>query len=200
METEIWKALPGVTGIEVSNFGRVRTLDRVVSSVRRTYLKKGRILKQRDNGKGYLQLGFHVNGKQVTKLVHRLVAQAFLPNPDNLPQVNHKDCNPSNNCVSNLEWCNNSYNQIYREKFGISNTESRGVPIFAVNLTTLKVSRFRSQHEASRVLGVYQANINSVIRGRYKQTGNFWFVNVDDNAVDIINQKLHDIGKTGLKI
>lgn len=200
MEPEIWRVHPEYTGIEVSTFGRVRTLDKMVWNGKVTYLKKGRVLKQRDNGNGYLRLGFHVNGKQVTKLVHRLVAQAFLPNHDNLPQVNHKDCNPSNNCVSNLEWCNNSYNQIYRDKFGISNTESRGVPIFAVNLTTLKVSRFRSQHEAGRELGVYQANINNVIRGRYKQTGNFLFVNADDNAVDIINQKLHDVGKTGLKL
>ena len=196
METEIWKALPGIPGVEVSTFGRVRTLDRVISSENGTRSLKGRVLKQHNHHGGYLNVGVSIDGKRVTKLVHRLVAQTFLPNPDNLPQINHLDCDRRNNNINNLEWCTPKYNSQYRVKFG----KSRGVPVFAINLTTLKVSKYRSQHEASRALGVYQANINSVIRGRYKQTGNYLFVNDYGNAVDVINQKLHDIGKTGLKI
>lgn len=72
--------------------------------------------------------------------------------------------------------------------------------IFAINLTTLEVSRFKSQAEAGRVLGIYQGNISNVIKGKQKQTNGYWFVNDDGNAVDIVKQNLHDVGKTGLKI
>jgi len=177
METEIWKAHPDIVGIEVSTLGRVRSV-------------KGHYYKSLNDSHGYLQVGFRVNRKHVTKFVHQLVAQTFIPNPNNLPQVNHKDCDPTNNNASNLEWCNNSYNQIYREKFGVSATESRGVPLFAINLTTLKVSKYRSQHEASRVLGIHQANVNNVIRGRYKQTGGYWFTNDYGHKDAHIQQKI----------
>ena len=200
METEIWKAHPEYTGIEVSTFGNVRTLDRVVSSVRRTYLKKGRFLKQFENADGYLRVSIEVGGKRIMRSAHRLVAQTFIKNTDNLPQINHKDCNPSNNCVSNLEWCTVSYNQKYREKYGISNTESQGHPLFAINLSTLEVSQFRSQHEAGRALGIKQSNINAVIKGKLRQTGGYLFINADENAVDVVKKNLHDVGKIGLKI
>jgi len=194
-QVEIWKALPGVPGVEVSTLGRVRTLDKVVSSEKMTRFTKGRILKQSYN-RGYLQVGIPIDGKWSKKIAHRLVAQAFIPNPDNLPDVNHKNCIRDDNRVENLEWCTPKYNIQYREKFG----KELNHPVFAINLTTLKVSHFCSQREASRELGVNQGNLNSAIMGRYKQTDGYWFVNADDNAVDIINQKLHDIGKTGLKI
>lgn len=196
METEIWKALPGVPGVEVSQLGNVRTLDRVVSSVRRTYLKKGRVLKQHERANGYMQVCFRINGKAVCKRVHRLVSETFIANPEGLPQVNHKDGNRANNNVSNLEWCNHSYNTQYREKFG----KAQNRPVFAIDLSTLEVSYFCSQHEASRELGVFQQHISSVISGRYKQTGGYWFVNADGSAVDIVKQNLHDVGKTGLKL
>lgn len=183
-QVEIWKTLPGVTGVEVSTLGRVRTLDRVTSSETITRFTKGRVLKQSGNNYGYLKVSIPVDGKPVTKKVHRLVAQTFLPNPDNLPQVNHKSCIRTNNNVENLEWCSRSYNMKYREKYGISNTESQGHPVFAVNLTTIKVYRFRSQREAERALGVSKGNINKVIKGKYKQTHGFWFVN-DDGHKDV---------------
>ena len=196
METEIWKALPGGPGVEVSTLGRVRTLDKMVWNGKGTWLMKGRILKQRYNRNGYMRVGITIDRKWTMKLVHRLVAQTFIPNSDNLPQVNHKNCNRADNRVSNLEWCDNSYNQRYREKFG----EAQGHSLFAVNLDTQELSRFHSQHEASRALGVSQGNITSVVNGKIKQTNGYWFVNDDGNAVDVVKSKLHDIGKTGLKI
>jgi len=195
-KAEIWKALPGVAGVEVSTLGRVRTLDKMVWNGKGTWLRKGRVLKQYDNGKGYLTVTVKVNDKFITKSVHRLVAQTFIKNPDNLPEVNHKGCDPSNNNVSNLEWCSHSYNIQYREKFG----KALNRPLFAINLTTLKVSRFRSQNEAGRSLGVSVGNISNVIKGKRKQANGFWFVNDDGNAVDVVKSKLHDIGKTGLKL
>ena len=135
METEIWKALPGGPGVEVSTLGRVRTLDKMVWNGKGTWLMKGRILKQRYNHKGYMRVGITIDGKRAMKSVHMLVAQTFIANPDNLPQVNHKNCDRGDNRVSNLEWCDNSYNQKYREKYG----KALGRPVFAINLATLEV-------------------------------------------------------------
>lgn len=189
-KTEIWRAYPEIGIIEVSTLGRVRTLDRIVSSKGNgTQLAKGQALKQYLNPNGYMRVSIRFDGKQTKKFVHRLVAQTFLPNPDGFPMVNHKDCDPTNNNVSNLEWCTASYNSQYRENFG----KSLGSPVFAISLSTLEVLHFRSQHEASRTLEINQGNINSVIKGKLKQTNGFWFVNDDGNGIEIDNDKLNDI-------
>ena len=113
---EIWKPVIGYEGLyEVSNLGRVRSVDRLVKySNGQIHLHKGRILSPGLVHKsGYLQVGLCNNGKTKHKMVYRLVAEGFLPNIDNLPQVNHKDENPFNNCVENLEWCTIEYNINY---------------------------------------------------------------------------------------
>lgn len=190
MKNEVWKTYPEFPFVEVSTFGGVRTLDRAVpSGLGLTRLVKGHMLKQQDNGHGYLFVGFNMNGKTVTRYVHRLVAQTFIPNPDNLAEINHKDNNPTNNCVINLEWCTHEYNMQYKEKYGKSAAEAVGYPVFAINLKTAEVLRFQSQSEASRVLGIHVGNINSVIKGRYKQAGGYWFTNADNNAVENIRAK-----------
>lgn len=192
-DNEIWKQYLEFPFIEGSSLGRVRTQDRVVRDGKGKRIVKGRILKQHRNNCGYLMVGFWVNGKKVDRLVHRLVAQTFLPNPKNWPEVNHKDCNRTNNNVSNLEWCTHKYNANYREKYGVSMAEAQGQPIYAINLTTLEVSCFRSQNEASRALGINSGNVNSVLKGRYNQTGGFWFTNADDNAIGLIRNKFGDV-------
>jgi len=199
-EEEIWKVHPEYAEIEVSSLGRVRTLDKMVWNGWGTWLMKGRVLKQDECTNGYLQVCIKVNGKFIKQRIHRLVAQTFIQNPDNLPQVNHKNCNRADNRASNLEWCSNSYNQKYRNKFGVSQAEKTGYPLFAVNLATNEVLHFRAQREAGRELGIDRSCINNVINGRRNHTGGFWFVNDDGHAVDVVISKLHDIGKTGLKI
>jgi len=199
-EKEIWKAHPEYAGIEVSTLGRVRTLDKMVWNGWGTYLVKGRVLKPGNDKNGYLRVSIKVDGKWATKKVHRLVAQTFIPNPDNLPQVNHKDNDRTNNHVDNLEFCTSSYNAKYREKFGISNTETIGRPLFAINLETNEVSYFRSQGEASRALGILNGSISKVVKGKRNYAGGFWFVSDDGHAVDVVKSKLHDVGGIGLKI
>ena len=113
---EIWKPVKGFEGYyEVSNLGRVRSIDRVVVDTVRNCerLLKGKVLIQKDNGNGYKNVMFCKEHKIYNKYVHRLIAEAFLPNPDNLPQVNHKDEDKSNNRVDNLEWCTSFYNNEY---------------------------------------------------------------------------------------
>ena len=98
---EIWKNIFDFIGYQVSNFGRIRSL--------KTY----KILKQYNHRNGYMFVSLSHHGKHFNLYIHRLVAEAFIPNPDNLPEVNHKDENPSNNNVNNLEWCNRKYNANY---------------------------------------------------------------------------------------
>lgn len=200
-EEEIWKAHPEYVEIEVSTLGNVRTLDKVVSSETMTRFTKGRVLKQYLNHNGYLKVRIPVDGKWAMKRAHRLVAQTFIPNPDNLPQVNHKSCIRTNNNVENLEWCTRQENIAYRDKLGhTARNNAPKSPVLSVNLKTLEVLRFCSQHEAGRELGVDNSSINSVVKGRQKQAHGFWFVNDDGHAVDVVKSKLHDIGGTGLKI
>lgn len=198
-QTEIWKSHPDILGIEVSTFGIVRTLDRVVSSEKRTDLIKGRISKQYDNGRGYLNVSIPIDGKWTKKAVHRLVAQTFIPNPDNLPEANHKDGDRTNNNASNLEWCSHSYNIQYRDNCGhTAKNNAPKSPVYAINLSTMEALRFHSQSEAGRAIGVSPGNINYVIQGKRKQTGGYWLVNADDKAADLTKHKLHEIGKTKL--
>ena len=107
MKKELWRPVVGFEGLyDVSNLGRVRSLN---------YNKTGRckLLKLTKNGSGYLNVHLSKDGKAKIFLVHRLVAKTFIPNPNNLPFVNHKDENPLNNCVENLEWCTLEYNFAY---------------------------------------------------------------------------------------
>jgi len=195
METEIWKKHPEIEKLEVSSFGKVRTLDKVVPNGKHTLFIKGRVLKQYNRKDGYLQVSFRMNGKPITKKVHRLVAETFIHNPNMLPMVNHLDCDRTNNNVDNLEFCTASYNQQYREKYGISRAEVLGHPLFSINLDTNEVSHFSSQHEAGRELGISDGNINKVLKGSRNQANGFWFVNDDDKATDAIKNKLHKISK-----
>lgn len=113
---EIWKPVVGWEGLyEVSNLGNVKVLDRFVNSGIKnnsSVKRRGQILKQYDK-RGYMQVTLTLNGKRKYCNVHRLVAEAFIPNPDDLPQINHKDENKLNNNVNNLEWCTAKYNCNY---------------------------------------------------------------------------------------
>ena len=189
---EIWRLYREFDFIEVSTLGRVRTLDRVVSNGKGTRVEKGMILKQWLNKGGYLRVAFRKDSKLVNKPVHRLVAQTFIPNPDNLPQVNHKDCNPQNNSVSNLEWCSHKYNIEYREKYGKSSAEVSGCPVYAVNLDTLEISKFESQREAGRILGIVNQSINSVLKGRLKTTHGYVFVKAGETEEIVKLEEIDD--------
>lgn len=105
-EIEEWRDIEGFDGYQISNYGRVKSLNY-------NKTKQEKILKPQKSTKGYLTVGLNKNGKQVRKQIHRLVAEAFLENPNNLPQVNHKDEDKSSNIVSNLEWCDSKYNNNY---------------------------------------------------------------------------------------
>ena len=112
---EIWKDIKGYEGIyQVSNLGRVKALERTWYSGRNGCTKRTKpehIMKYRlAKNTGYCLLKLVKNGVEKHVFVHRLVAETFIPNPNNLPEVNHIDGNKENNCVDNLEWCTEKEN------------------------------------------------------------------------------------------
>ena len=112
---EEWRPIEGYEGLyEVSSYGRVRSLDRYVKySNGRIHLYKGKVLSPIKDTDGYLKVNLYCNGKNKKCLVHRLISQAFIPNPLGLPQVNHRDEDKSNNSIDNPEWCTAKYNINY---------------------------------------------------------------------------------------
>lgn len=112
---EIWKDIKGYENLyQISNIGRVKSLNKIVTCKNGKKFKvKGKILKLTNHKRGYKTIMLHKDGKVKLWLVHRLVGLTFIPNPNNYPQINHKDENKINNCVENLEWCTNSYNAHY---------------------------------------------------------------------------------------
>ena len=112
-QATIWKRFPKIPFIEANQFGEIRTIDHWTTYKNgRRKLIKGRILRQYNDGRGYMQVSVSVNGKRITLKVHRIVAVCFIPNPNGYPEVNHIDCDRSNNRVDNLEWCTSQYKSL----------------------------------------------------------------------------------------
>lgn len=161
---EIWKDVVGYEGLyQVSNLGRVKSLN-----YNRT--GKEKIMKCGYDKDGYIRVLLTNNKKErIMKKVHRLVAQAFIPNPYNLPMVNHKDENPSNNIVSNLEWCDAKYNNNYG-----NSVIKRSKQILQIDITTnIIINIFPSMMEIQRKLNIPTSHICSCCKGRYKTSGGY---------------------------
>ena len=111
---EEWRPVVGYEGLyEVSNMGRVKSVERIVRCNRGYRTVSERILKGNKNIDGYLQVELCQDGKMKPCTIHRLVAQAFLDNSEGYKEINHKDEDKTNNCVENLEWCDRLYNANY---------------------------------------------------------------------------------------
>lgn len=156
---EEWREIPGYEGAyEVSNLGRVRSVDRRIPSKNGSFAHRhGREITVYSLRKGYF--GVRLSNGHTAKncSVHRLVANAFLPNPDNLPCVNHKDNDPSNNRVDNLEWCTYKYNNIYGNriaKMSASRMENEeGKPVLQYTKDGTLIKRYANCYAVSREWG-----------------------------------------------
>ena len=170
---EIWKDIKDYEGLYmVSNWGRVKSIK----------FGKERILKPVTNSSGYLSVKLCKDGKVKAFTVHRLVAEAFLPNPDNLPCVNHKDENKQNNNVSNLEWCNCKYNINYGT--GIERrSKKKSKPVLQYTLDGEFVREWESATQAEKEGGFNNGHIIAVCGGkRNNHKGYIWrYKNPSDN-------------------
>jgi hypothetical protein len=170
--TEQWKPILGFEGFyEISSQGRVRSVDRIIHDRLRDRLLKGKIIVAGLDSKhlGYKHCTLYKEGKAVTIKVHRLVAQAFIPNPNNYPIINHKDYNPSNNNVENLEWCTYKYNSNYGN-IG----EKRGTKIAQLGESGEILRVFGSVREAARLYGVHDTAIFHAIERGQRGGGHRW--------------------------
>lgn len=165
---EIWKDVAGYEGLyQVSNMGNVRSLPRPRTS--------GRIMSQ-SMARGYKKVALCSNGGVKWVKVHRLVAETFIPNPNGLPQVNHKDENKLNNVAENLEWCDGKYNINYgtgilrgRKKAG--KAKSKKVAQYSLDGELLSV--WDSMLCAARTLNIAQGGISNCCLGKNKTAGGY---------------------------
>lgn len=142
---------------------------------------------------GHQVVDLYINGKIRHRYVAVLVAEAFIPNPNNYPEVCHKDGNPYNNHVSNLKWgshADNMRDAIRHGTFHYFTPEEDEMslrvlrtPVKAINIDTGEELIFRSQAEAARELGLYQANIHKVLKGDYRKTGRYVFEYIEKEAI-----------------
>lgn len=168
---ELWKDIKGYKGLyQVSNLGRVRSLDRsVIDKKGRVLTFQGRLLRPAKSKKGgYLRVILSKDGQSKTCKVHRLVAQAFIPNPYGLPCVNHKDEITTNNCVNNLEWCTWAYNDNYGSHGKkIADDHSKQVAQFTLDGKLVAV--YKNAYYASSAVNVGDSQIRACAIGKARQ-------------------------------
>lgn len=179
IEEEIWKDIKGYEGLyQVSNLGRVKSLERFIIDERnRFYHLCSKILKLQQTRNGHYKIRLTNEKKAKNFYVHRLVAEAFIPNPFNYPIINHKDECPGNNSVDNLEWCDYKYNCNYGtrnkrmdEKISkvLYNNPKRCKPINQIDIQTNKViKRWFGAVEISRTLGYDRTNLCLCCKGKH---------------------------------
>ncbi len=162
----------------VTSDGRIISLPHKVWNGKGLVLTKGRILRGNPIGKGYLQVTLCKNGKRVTKLIHVLVAEAFIPNNNKrLNQVNHKDGNKRNNSVDNLEWCDNRQNQLHAWRTGLQpKTRARhttgGTRVAEVDNQGNIIKEYsHARHAEIEIFGDYKHRISCALRNGCKVKG-----------------------------
>ena len=157
---EEWRDIEGYEGLyQVSNLGRVKSLNY-------NHTKSEKILKSSIEGRGYKTVTLYKNGIQKTYKIHKLVAQHFIPNPDNLMCINHKDENKLNNNVENLEWCTTRYNNIYGTRIKrAAKSKSKKVKCITTN------EKFNSIKEASEKYNIYNGDIVNCCKKKRKSAG-----------------------------
>lgn len=165
METEIWKDIPNYEGIyKVSSHGRIISI------------KDKNIIRKQATLKGYKIIDLFKNGVCKMHRVHRLVAQAFIPNPENKPCIDHIDGNRANNMISNLRWVTikeNQNNPVTRKKLSQRKVKPHNEkPILQIKGSKI-IARYKSIHDAARKLNITATNICAVCKGREKSYKGF---------------------------
>lgn len=178
-EEEIWKPVEGYETYYVSNLGKVKT-------------PRGKLLKEHLNYKGYPMMTLSKNNKRKMISLHRLVAKAFIPNPNQLPCINHIDENKTNNCVNNLEWCNYAYNKRY----------SSAIKVVQYDIYGGYIKTWDAVADIEQNLNIPTTNISKCCKGIIKTINGFIFLYKED-PIELRLQELYNrkhISKTEQKI
>lgn len=164
MEKEIWRYIKGYEGrYQVSNLGRVRSL--------RRHRVRGKIMDVACNGH-YWRIKLSKNNKAKRVLLHRIIAETFIPNPENKPQVNHINGDKKDNSIENLEWCTRSENQLHAIRTGLRPMKTKtGTKV--INTITGKV--FESIKQASREKGIDRCYLGLKLKGEIKNNTEYIF-------------------------
>lgn len=179
-DVEIWKPVRDFEDLyEVSNLARVRSTEITQERISKNgyfyiYHRRMKLLSYFTTNKGYIAVHLYKDSKQFNKSLHRLVAEAFVPNPDNLPEINHKDENKANNLPSNLEWSSRSYNINY----GTGNERRVRTTSHSIEQLTLDgkhIAYYKSLSEAERMSNgkISKQSISQVLKGKNKTAGRY---------------------------
>ena len=166
MDIEIWKDIPEYEGLyQVSNLGNIYSL---ISS------KK---IKSVDRGNGYFMVGLSKNKKKTCLQVHRIVLTAFCPNVFDKPEVNHIDGNPSNNKLSNLEWCNRKEN-VWHSIHVLKTPRKKNLPHFKKQISQFSkngdfIQHWDSARQVQKLIGIKSTSITRCCKGRSRSAGKF---------------------------
>ena len=191
---EEWKLAPGFEGRYLaSSYGRIVSLSFPYKQGKYVCYKKQRLKKQ-NMVSGYLATNVIRNGKSREYSVHRIIAETFIPNPDKLPCVNHKDEDKTNNRADNLEWCTHKYNSNYgtqplaRKKYSLQELKYRK-PVIQLTKDNAYVATHRSIYHAAKDTGIAKASIKRCLKGKYKTAGGFiWLLSSDYESLISISK------------
>lgn len=179
---EIWKDINEFKGIyQISNQGRIKRLPySIIKNNGKKQSWSEKILSPTKDASGYygIRSGTKTTGKSKTLRIHRLVAEAFIPNPDKLPCVNHIDGNKLNNCVDNLEWCTYKENIQHAFENGLRNDTKK---VIQYDLNNNYIATYNSIREAKRKTGTRNTEINGCLHKIYKQSNGYIWKYADDN-------------------
>ena len=193
---EIWKPIENYENYYlVSNLGKVKSLDRITKNGSGYFLRKGKLLKNNINNMGYCYLYLKKDNISKKFYLHRLVAQAFIPNPENKKEVNHIDCDPLNNAVSNLEWVSHKENMGYMSKLGrsdkkgswlnkiIQSNSKHWKPVLQIDKVSKKVIREYSKLKEVKEFGFLPSSVCVCCRNiRKTHKGYIWRYANDRNS------------------
>lgn len=166
MEKEIWKDIKGYEGLyQISNLGRVKSLERICfqSPLKKRKINEKIMKFDKSSKAGYIRISLNKDGNKKKYSVHRLVAQTFIPNPHNYPQINHIDENKQNNNINNLEWCTVKYNNNYGSRKGLNFKK-----IIQFDTIGNKIAIYESINEASRKTNITRCCISNCLNKKQK--------------------------------
>lgn len=183
---EEWRNVVGFEGMyKISNKGRVMSIRG----------KTPLVLNPQVNRAGYRRVAIHVRPFAGHYMVHRWVAEAFIPNPNNLPFVNHKDENPANNSVENLEWCTSVYNNTYGTALEKSHRKridnNRTIFVCQYNLEGTLLKCYESIYEASKATGIPYQTLESCVNGRHLSSRGYIFIKAQDDIYQRLDSIKH---------